>query len=112
MSALKLLNIYTFWVVFDVDFNKREIKGNAYVNTSAVSGRIKRQSYENISVCNGIRLKLIISWAQISLLWFFLMADSYISQWTCQIPYLASNTVGLSAGSPISDFSYLPWRDY
>lgn len=61
MSALKLLNIYTFWVVFDVDFNKREIKGNAYVNTSAVSGRIKRQSYENISVCNGIRLKLIIS---------------------------------------------------
>lgn len=35
MSALKFLNIYTFWGVIDVDFNKREIKGNAYVNTSA-----------------------------------------------------------------------------
>lgn len=61
MSSVKLLNIYSFWGVIDVDFNKSEIKGNAYVNTSAACGRIECQSYENISVWNGIRLKLIIS---------------------------------------------------
>lgn len=61
MSSVKLLNIYSFWGVIDVDFNKREIKGNAYVNTSAACVRIECQSYENISVWNGIRLKLIIS---------------------------------------------------
>lgn len=41
MSSMKVLNIYSFWGVIYVDFNQREIKGNAYVNTSAACGRIE-----------------------------------------------------------------------